>query len=69
MKKTIRTIISILAVGAMLLSFAACESKKQDTMKDDTVKEDTFMKAVFEDITSDEAYISWKDWGTFADST
>ena len=27
MKKTIRTIISILAVGAMLLSFAACESK------------------------------------------
>ena len=61
MKKTIRTIISILAVGAMLLSFAACESKKQDTMKDDTVKEDTVMKAVFEDITSDEAYISWKE--------
>ena len=30
-------------------------------MKDDTVKEDTFMKAVFEDITSDEAYISWKE--------
>ena len=31
MKKTIRTIISILAVGAMLLSFAACESKKEET--------------------------------------
>ena len=61
MKKTIRTIISILAVGAMLLSFAACESKKEDTVKDDTVKEDTVMKAVFEDITSDAAYLSWKE--------
>ena len=61
MKKTIRTIIAILTVGFMLMAFAACDSKKEDTGKDDTVKEDTVMKAVYEDITSDEAYISWKE--------
>ena len=65
MKKTIRTIISILAVSAMLLPFTACESKKQDTIKDDTVKEDTvkeetFMKAIFESLMSNDQYTEWK---------
>ncbi len=56
-----RVIIAILTAGLMLMAFAACDSKKEDTAKEDTVKEDTVMKAVYEDITSDESYISWKE--------
>ena len=61
MKKTIRTIITILTSGLMLMAFAACDEQKNDADTDNTVKEDTVMKAVYEDITSDEAYISWKE--------
>ena len=61
MKKAFRTIIAILTSGLMLMSFAACDEKKNDAASDSTVKEDAVMKAVYEDITSDETYISWKE--------
>ena len=34
MKKAIRTMIVILTAGFMLMAFAACEEKKDDTGKD-----------------------------------
>ena len=43
------------------MAFAACDEKKDDASGDNSVKEDTVMKAVFEDITSDAAYLSWKE--------
>ena len=43
------------------MAFAACVEKKDDASGDNSVKEDTVMKAVFEDITSDAAYLSWKE--------
>ena len=61
MKKTIRTVIAILTAGLMLMSFAACDENNNDAADDNTVKEDAVMKAVYEDITSDGAYISWKE--------
>lgn len=61
MKKTLRTVIAILTAGLMLMAFAACDEKKDDVASDNTVKEDTVMKAVYEDITSEEAYISWRE--------
>lgn len=61
MKKTLRIIIAMLTASFMLMTFAACDEKKEDTVSDNTFKEDTIMKAVYEDITSDENYISWKE--------
>ena len=61
MKKTLRTVIAILTAGLMLMSFAACDENNNDAADDNTVKEDAVMKAVYEDITSDGAYISWKE--------
>ena len=52
MKKTIRTIISILAVGAMLLSFAACDDKKDES--------NALMQGIFEKLQADEAYKEMK---------
>lgn len=53
MKKTIRTIISILAVGAMLLSFAACGDKKDGS--------DDLMQGVYDKlIAADSGYSEWK---------
>lgn len=53
MKKTIRTVISILAVGAMLLSFAACGDKKDES--------DALMQGVYDKlIAADSGYSEWK---------
>ena len=50
MKNTIRTIISILAIGAMLLSFAACGEKKNE-----------LMQGIYEKLTAaDSSYSEWK---------
>lgn len=50
MKKTIRTIVSILAVGAMLLSFTACGGKK-----------DELMQGIFDKLTAaGSSYSEWK---------
>ena len=61
MKKTLKTIIAILTAGLMLMAFAACDEKKEDTPKEDTVKEETLMKELFENVTSSEGYKSLKE--------
>lgn len=60
MKKAIRTMIVILTAGFMLMAFAACEEKKDDTGKDDAANTEIIMKAVFENITSSDRYKEWK---------
>lgn len=52
MKRTIRTIISILAVGAMLLSCTACGGKKDESRE--------LMQGIFEKLTA--AGSSYSDW-------
>ena len=53
MKKTIRTIISILAIGAMLLSFSACNDKKDES--------ESLMQGIYEKLTAaDSSYSEWK---------
>lgn len=54
MKKTIRAIISILAVGAMLLSLAACGGKKDDT-------DNSLMQGIYDKlVAADSGYSQWK---------
>ena len=65
-EKTLRTIIAILTAGLMLMAFAACDEKKEetpkeDTVKEDTVKEDTLMKEIFDNVTASESYKSLKE--------
>jgi len=60
MKKTIRIIIAILTAGLMLMALTACDSKKEDTGEDDTVNAETFMKAIFENLMSNDQYAEWK---------
>ena len=60
MKKTLRTIIAILTAGIMLITFAACEDKKDEPVEENTVKEDTFIKEIFENLTSSNTYTEWK---------
>lgn len=58
MKKTIRILIALFAACSMVFAFTACDEKKQE---EDTPKEDTLMKTIYENITSSEAYQSWKE--------
>lgn len=50
MKKTIRTIISILTAGLMLMAFASCGEKKNE-----------LMQGIYEKLTAaDSSYSEWK---------
>lgn len=53
MKKTLRTIIAMLTAGLMLMTFAACDEKKEDT-------DNSLMKGIFEKLQANEEYKEWK---------
>ncbi len=60
MKRIFSAMIAVLAAGAMLLAFAACDEKKEDAAGNDTATRETFMKEMLEDITSNPLYQEWK---------